>query len=155
MTCIAVDSTLAGPFCLPKLASPTSRVRKSSAVGGSLSPRSMVFGSTPPSAPLTKVGLEPRGAALAIATGACISASYALLQDHDLQRTKKTVAGGALGFFGCVRADHPTATSADDLAQIDALLALADAPNFTRGLAGAQDGNPPCWCSFEWSWEMN
>ena len=101
MTCIAVDSTLAGPFCLPKLASPTSRVRKSSAVGGSLSPRSMVFGSTPPSAPLTKVGLEPRGAALAIATGACISASYALLQDHDLQRTKKTVAGGALGFFGC------------------------------------------------------
>ena len=61
----------------------------------------MVFGSTPPSAaPLTKVGLEPRGAALAIATGACISASYALLQDHDLQRTKKTVAGGALGFFG-------------------------------------------------------
>merc|ERR1712086_620034 len=53
-----------------------------------------------PSSPLTKVGLEPRGAALAIATGACISASYALLSDHDLQRTKKTVAGGALGFFG-------------------------------------------------------
>ena len=50
--------------------------------------------------PLTKVGLEPRGAALAIATGACISASYALLSDHDLQRTKKTVTGGALGFFG-------------------------------------------------------
>ena len=19
----------------------------------------------------------------------------------------------------------------------------------------AQGGNPPCWCSFEWSWEMN
>ena len=47
-----------------------------------------------------KVGIEPRGAALAIATGACISASYALIQDQDLQRTKKTVAGGALGFFG-------------------------------------------------------
>ena len=50
--------------------------------------------------PSTKVGLEPRGAALAIATGACISASYALIQDQDLQRTKKTVAGGVLGFFG-------------------------------------------------------
>ena len=58
------------------------------------------FSSTPSAAPLKKVGLEPRGAALAIATGACISASYALLSDHDLQRTKKTVAGGALGFLG-------------------------------------------------------
>ena len=40
-----------------------------------------------------KVGLEPRGAVLAIATGACLGASYALLQDHDLRRTKKSVAG--------------------------------------------------------------
>ena len=58
------------------------------------------WSSTPSAPPLKKVGLEPRGAALAIATGACISASYALLSDHDLQRTKKTVAGGALGFLG-------------------------------------------------------
>ena len=36
--------------------------------------------------------------------------------------------GAALGFFGCVRVDHPEATSADDLVQVDALLALAEAP---------------------------
>merc|ERR1712216_847035 len=46
------------------------------------------WSSTPSAPPLKKVGLEPRGAALAIATGACISASYALLSDHDLQRTQ-------------------------------------------------------------------
>jgi len=53
----------------------------------------------PPPAP--KIGLEPRGAALAVVTGACLGASYALVQDHDLRRTKKTVAGGSLGFLGC------------------------------------------------------
>ena len=58
------------------------------------------WSAAPSAPPLKKEGLEPRGAALAIATGACISASYALLSDHDLQRTKKTVAGGALGFLG-------------------------------------------------------
>ena len=47
-----------------------------------------------------KVGLELRGGALAIASGACIAAGYALVQDYDERRTKKTVLGGALGFFG-------------------------------------------------------
>ena len=55
--------------------------------------------SAPAPAPV-KVGLEPRGAALAVATGACLGASVALLCDHGAARAKKTVAGGALGFLG-------------------------------------------------------
>ena len=47
-----------------------------------------------------KVGLEPRGAALACATGACLAAGYSLLQDHDERRFKKSVAGGSLVFLG-------------------------------------------------------
>lgn len=47
-----------------------------------------------------KVGLEVRGAALAVATGSCLAAGWALLNDHDLRRLKKSVAGGALGFLG-------------------------------------------------------
>jgi hypothetical protein len=48
----------------------------------------------------SKVGIEPRGAALAIATGACLAAGYSLLQDHDVRRIKKNVAGGSLFFLG-------------------------------------------------------
>lgn len=47
-----------------------------------------------------KVGLEVRGAALAVTTGACLAAGYSLLCDHELRRLKKSVLGGALGFFG-------------------------------------------------------
>ena len=47
-----------------------------------------------------KVGLEIRGAALAVATGSCLAAAWALINDHDLRRFKKSVAGGALGFLG-------------------------------------------------------
>ena len=47
-----------------------------------------------------KVGLEVRGAALAVLTGSCLAAAWSLVNDHDLRRLKKTVAGGALGFFG-------------------------------------------------------
>ena len=47
-----------------------------------------------------KVGLELRGGALAIASGACMAAGYALVNDFDERRTKKTIVGGALGFFG-------------------------------------------------------
>ena len=47
-----------------------------------------------------KVGIEPRGAALALATGACLAAGYSLLQDHDERRIKKNVAGGSLFFLG-------------------------------------------------------
>ena len=47
-----------------------------------------------------KVGLEPRGMALAVATGACLAAGYSLLQDHDLRRIKKSIAGGSLSFLG-------------------------------------------------------
>ena len=50
--------------------------------------------------PPAKVGLEPRGAALAITSGACIAAGYALVNDFDDRRLKRTVLGGALGFFG-------------------------------------------------------
>ena len=53
----------------------------------------------PPTA-VQKVGLELRGAALAISSGACIAAGYALVNDYDLRRIKKTIAGGSLGFFG-------------------------------------------------------
>ena len=52
-------------------------------------------------APPQKVGLEPRGAALAVASGACIAAGYALVNDFDDRRIKKSVLGGALGFLGC------------------------------------------------------
>ena len=47
-----------------------------------------------------KVGLEFRGAALAIVSGACLCGGYALVHDFDERRTKKSVIGGALGFFG-------------------------------------------------------
>ena len=50
--------------------------------------------------PLPKVGMEPRGAALAVVTGACLAAGYSLLSDHDARRLKKNVAGGALSFLG-------------------------------------------------------
>ena len=53
-----------------------------------------------PSAQPVKVGLEARGAALAVASGVCLAAGYALVQDFDERRTKKTVVGGGLGFFG-------------------------------------------------------
>lgn len=48
-----------------------------------------------------KVGIEPRGLALAVATGACLAAGYSLIQDHDERRLKKSVAGGGLSFLGC------------------------------------------------------
>ena len=47
-----------------------------------------------------KVTIEPRGAALAVLTGACLAGGWSLVQDHDVRRIKKSVAGGALGFFG-------------------------------------------------------
>ena len=47
-----------------------------------------------------KVGIEPRGAALAITTGACLAAGYALLNDFDDRRLKRSVLGGGLGFLG-------------------------------------------------------
>ena len=50
---------------------------------------------TPP-----KVGIEPRGAALAVTTGACLAAGYGLLADFDDRRLKRSVVGGALGFLG-------------------------------------------------------
>ncbi|EOD26798.1 hypothetical protein EMIHUDRAFT_236474 [Emiliania huxleyi CCMP1516] len=46
------------------------------------------------------VGIQPKGLALAITTGACLAAGYSLLSDHDVQRTKKSVAGGSLFFLG-------------------------------------------------------
>ena len=49
---------------------------------------------------LQKVGMTPEGAALAVATGACLAAGYSLLQDHDERRIKKSVAGGSLFFLG-------------------------------------------------------
>ena len=49
---------------------------------------------------VAKVGLEVRGAALAVATGGCLAAGYSLLNDHDLRRFKKSVAGGSLSFLG-------------------------------------------------------
>ena len=54
----------------------------------------------PPTTGIAKVGLEARGAALAVASGACLAAGYALVQDYDERRLKKTVLGGALGFLG-------------------------------------------------------
>ena len=62
-------------------------------------------GMVSPPAPLPfvgteKVGIQPKGLALAITTGACLAAGYSLLSDHDLQRTKKSVAGGSLFFLG-------------------------------------------------------
>ena len=56
-----------------------------------------------------KVGLQPRGACLAVLTGACLAGGYSLLNDHDLRRTKKHVTGGALSFFGLylfIRGSH-------------------------------------------------
>ena len=50
---------------------------------------------TPP-----KVGIEPRGAALAVTTGACLAAGYGLLADFDDRRLKRSVVGSALGFLG-------------------------------------------------------
>ena len=47
-----------------------------------------------------KVRINAQGAALASLTGACLAAGYSLLQDHDVRRLKKSVAGGALSFFG-------------------------------------------------------
>ena len=47
-----------------------------------------------------KVGLDARGAALAVTSGACLAAGYALVNDFDERRLKKSVAGGALSFFG-------------------------------------------------------
>ena len=47
-----------------------------------------------------KIGLEPRGAALAVVTGACIAGGYALVQDFDMRRTQKATVGGSIGFFG-------------------------------------------------------
>ncbi|CAN5228829.1 hypothetical protein BH11PSE10_BH11PSE10_00500 [soil metagenome] len=51
---------------------------------------------------------------------------HGLLAIQDAPVILAAGQGAALGFFGCVRADHPAATSAADLAQVDALLALAD-----------------------------
>lgn len=50
--------------------------------------------------PPEKVGLSIRGASLAVASGACLAAGYSLVNDHDVKRLKKSVAGGALGFLG-------------------------------------------------------
>ena len=52
-----------------------------------------------------KVGLEPRGMALAVTTGACLAAGYSLLQDHDLRRIKKNAIG--------ITASFTTATSVE------------------------------------------
>ena len=63
----------------------------------------------PRNASTLKVGLEPRGAFLAVLTGACLAGGYSLLNDHDLIRIKKSVTGGALSFFGAylfIRGSH-------------------------------------------------
>ena len=60
---------------------------------------------------------------------------HALLAIQDEPLTLAAGQGAALGFFGCVRADHPEATSADDLAQVDALLALAEQAPAEAGAA--------------------
>ena len=56
-----------------------------------------------------KVGIEPRGLALAVTTGACLAAGYSLLMDHDVRRIKKSIAGGSLSFLGSylfIRGSH-------------------------------------------------
>ena len=50
--------------------------------------------------PPQKVGIEPRGALIAVTTGACLAAGWALINDFDDRRLKRHVLGGALGFFG-------------------------------------------------------
>ena len=52
------------------------------------------------SAPLQKVEMTPKGAAIAVATGACLAAGWSLMADHDEKRIKKSVAGGSLFFLG-------------------------------------------------------
>ena len=59
---------------------------------------------------------------------------HALLAVQDEPLTLAAGEGAALGFFGCVQADHPAATSDQDLAQIDALLAQAETPKPLLGL---------------------
>ena len=46
------------------------------------------------------MGIEPRGLALAVTTGACLAGGYSLLCDHDETRIKKSVAGGSLFMLG-------------------------------------------------------
>ena len=47
-----------------------------------------------------KVGIEVRGACLAVTSGACIAAGWALVNDFDDRRLKRSTLGGALAFFG-------------------------------------------------------
>ena len=59
--------------------------------------------------------------------GARLQHEHALAAIEDESLTLAPGAGADLGFFGCVQADHPDATTNADLAAVDAALALPEA----------------------------
>ena len=59
--------------------------------------------------------------------GARLQHEHALAAIEDEALTLAPGAGADLGFFGCVQADHPQATTDADLAAVDAALALPEA----------------------------
>ena len=96
----------------------------------------------PPAVP--KVGLEARGAALAVATGACIAGGWSLLQDHDERRLKKSVLGGSLAFLGSYL--FLRGSRFDDsqtAAVVAAAISLASLISYTQHRGGWGGGQPP------------
>ena len=66
--------------------------------------------------------------------------SMAALQDHPCELAPGEAAN--LGWFGCVVADHPAATSASDLALVNRTLALPEAAPPDRAVQPAADTDP-------------
>lgn len=73
-----------------------------------------------------RAGAAPTGLADGL-PGARLQHEHALAAIEDEALTLAPGAGADLGFFGCVQADHPQATTNADLAAVDAVLALPEA----------------------------
>jgi 1,2-beta-oligoglucan phosphorylase len=83
-----------------------------------------------------RAGAPPVGLAEGL-PGARLQHEHALAATQDEALTLAPGAGADLGFFGCVQAHHPHATTDADLAAVDAALALPEA----RAPAWSDDEN--------------
>ncbi len=72
-----------------------------------------------------RAGALPAGLASGL-PGTRLQHEHALASIEDAPLTLAPGAGADLGFFGCVRADHPDATADADLAAVDATLSLPE-----------------------------
>jgi cellobiose phosphorylase len=88
-----------------------------------------------------RAGATPAGLADGL-PGARLQHEHALAAIEDEALTLAPGAGADVGFFGCVQADHPLATTTADLDSVDATLALPEALAPTWGDAAQQAAAP-------------